>query len=714
VLLLGSDVEVAGLTVYRDHASAQTFYYLPRAPRVVVEGDRAGLELIRYRGAESGGFLSLDVDLAVAAETVDSARSELASRAGREVDLLPVLPREGGVRLSVLGVEQEPAGAGAAGGEEAGAGDDPGGPLLVERILASAAPSLYGAARAIFSVELGAEATVLLAEALRSQEMPVLVVYDLAFDGLRPARGLRARVDSATAYDYLRSRFAAGALLFKADLDSEAETLGREGHVQIEDVDYAGSDPTILASREEEVRATLRELAEALFFRPAASPATLGADGIAQSAEVDSAWAKRGRPQAAYVLRDIAQRELQTLTYAFDEAGPATVHVSPQGRLRVPPGFDPSTLVREVTLDDSAAPVEVRALAPPESDWTGVDEIHADFRSGDEVQTVVLSRTATSGSVLLPRGEAGYRVRVLASPEPDALGAPPAADELFLPLPARTLVFDPRVVGGRRVVQISSGAVDWSEVRQVRGTLVVGTRAAGFLLDRDRPLAEIPVWGSEVGRVEGGLVLADGSEVPFGRPVAPEEAVVVVNQPPSLFHVVAVTMQDPLERLDSITVELEGDSGRRRAVLALSAASPTAEWSLPRAADGSAAFRFRTRTLGRDARVSATDWQPGAGSLLVVGDVDVRVVPVEVVLLAPPSSTGALVVLTSLDPPQDVPATAETVVDAGQSTFDARLPFRRDAPLRYRVEGQIFFPDGEVAIGPREETSEVLLIAADS
>jgi hypothetical protein len=693
MLLLGSEVLVGGVVCFHDHLIAGMRHVLPGPPRVVVdEHGRPVVRLIRYRGTRTGGFLTLQVDLSLDAPTLDRVRSELATRAGHDVELVPVLFQEGTVRLTVLGVEQP----------------SDTGPFLIEQALATTTPSLLGPATAIFSVEVDQEAADLLEAAIRGGDVPVLVVYDLGFTGLRPARGLRARVEAGMAYDYLRSRTAGRALVFKADLDVQAEALRREGHITIEDVDYSQSDPVILAQREEEVRATLRELTEGLFFRPAASPSVLGTEDLARSGAVDAAWALKGRPRAAFLLRDLEQREQQTLSYDLDEAAATMVRVAPQGSLRLPPGVDPSTLVLEVTTDGPPEAVEIRAFAPAEADWTGIEAVLVDLRVGDIVRSIILSPDAADGALLLPAGELGYRVRVVADVEPGALGEPPEPDPTFRPLPSLTLALDPQGVARRRVVRVSLGMVDPAVVRQVDGSLVAGDREGPFLLDPQRSVVELPVWGPVEARVEGELVTTDGSRVPFGRAVGPQEEAVLVNQPASLFHVVVVTLQDPLDRFESVTVELQSPTGERRAAVTLTGSSPTAQWSMPRSQGGT--FRHRMRAFGRDARVVETDWQEAAGSLLVAGDVDVRVEPVEVVVVGPSETLGMLVTLTSLDPPEGVDPAVSTVLDPGQSKFRVLVPFRRDAPRRYRVEGQVFLADGVLLLGPSEETAEVLLL----
>ncbi|HYG62649.1 MAG TPA: hypothetical protein VEL74_08710, partial [Thermoanaerobaculia bacterium] len=404
MLLLDSEIEVAGLTVFRDHASARTFHYLPGTPRVVtLDGGKPGLQLLRYRGGREGGFLTLDVDLTLDETARTAAHDELRGRFGGAADLVPVLFHEGTVWLTALGVA-------------AGSGDN----RFVERVLGTTVPSLLGGARAIFSLELDREGASLVEAAIGTEGTPLAVVYDLAYTGLRPARGLRARVRYGMAYDFLRTRLAANTLFFKADLDREAEALSREGHLEIEDVDYQGTDPEILARRQEEIRATLRELSEALFFRPAASP-----DSVRPGAP------SAIRPQAAFVLRALEQREEQELAYDLRETAAVTRRVAPQGMLRLPAGADPAELVLDVTFEGPAV-TEVRAFTLPGADWEGVEAIEVEVRGGGESRTLILSPETPDGAALLPppseEGPLEHRVRVLTRDEPEALGTPPDPD----------------------------------------------------------------------------------------------------------------------------------------------------------------------------------------------------------------------------------------------------------------------------------------------
>jgi hypothetical protein len=693
VLLLDAAVEAAGLTLHADHADGAMFHYLPGAPRVVSQPGSPGVQLLRYRGDRQGGFLTLDVDLAVADAAIAAATSELTHRIGRQARLVPVLFREGSVRLTTLAV-------------------DTGSSFLVEHTLATAVPSLLGHGRAVFSVELTAEGSTLVAGALQGDALPVIVAYDLAFDGLRPARGLRAHVAYEMSYRFLRARLRPDVLFFKADLDRESEALQREGHITIEDVDYTGGDPALLAQRAAEARATVRELSQALFFQPAASPASVAA-ALPATSPVSTAWAQAGRPQAAFLFRQLAQEESSTLDYDYREARVATSRVAPQGALRRPPGIAAAAVIRDVTLADIPPLLAVRVFALPDADWTGVAAIEVGLRtSSGTIETCALTSSAREQERLLDaRSPIEWRARVLANPDPASLGSAPRDQTSFQAIGGRVLQIDPARLAGRRLVTLALGRIDAAAGLRVSGRLRTDTAAREFLLDAAHPELTVPIWQNARVRVEWTFETTAAAAALRSRDLTAGETAVIFNAPPDLFQTITVVLQDPLERLESVAVDIETPGAAQRRSLRLDAAAPRAQWETLRAA-ANQPYRYRTTTVARDGAVAETPWQDHAGALLVVGDTHVRVQPIDVMLAGmPDNSLGALVKLTSLSPPDGVTGAIETILDPGVSSLRVTLPFTPDAPTRYRVEGQVFLESGERAFGPIEDEAEVLVVS---
>src|SRR6478735_4200532 len=123
MLLLGTELDADGLTVYRDHISPRTFHYLPALPHLTTIDGKPAIALIRYRGTSEGGFLTLDVTLHPDDALLARAQAALARRFNGPIDLVPVLLAEASVRLTMLD-------------------SDAASPRLVEKVIGTARPSL--------------------------------------------------------------------------------------------------------------------------------------------------------------------------------------------------------------------------------------------------------------------------------------------------------------------------------------------------------------------------------------------------------------------------------------------------------------------------------------------------------------------------------------------------------------------------------------------
>jgi hypothetical protein len=186
--------------------------------------------------------------------------------------------------------------------------------------------------------------------------------------------------------------------------------------------------------------------------------------------------------------------------------------------------------------------------------------------------------------------------------------------------------------------------------------------------------------------------------------------VVVIHQPLDQWVVVTVQLADPLDRHEAVLVEIEGDDGAQPRALRLTAASPTARWSLRRPADATRGYRFRERGILKDARIVEGEWRTGQGALLIVGDPQVCVADVEVALVGIRDPLAVLLRMVSLAPPPGVEPTVELLLEPEQRRTRVRLPFQRGARRRYRWEAEIHTEAGMTAIEPRESEDELILL----
>ncbi len=290
MLYLDTALELEGLTIFRDYNSARRFHYMPRAPRLTMEGGAPMFQLLIYRrditdnpdfhegDRPGGGFLTMTVDLGVPKATLDAVRSQLESLADGEVELVPVLFEKGAVRISALGFAagQAPALEGA---PAADAPPTDRGPRFVENVIGSARSSLYGDNRTVFTIEMSHEGAQLMRASLQDDgASQVAVIYDLEYRGLLPAYEAKITIDFKQSYSYLRTRLTANTLWFKADVDAEMEKLIKDGHIKIEEADYLQSDPGKLAERAQRLQVLAKELATWSFFKPGLTPGKVIAD----------------------------------------------------------------------------------------------------------------------------------------------------------------------------------------------------------------------------------------------------------------------------------------------------------------------------------------------------------------------------------------------------------------------------------------------------
>lgn len=279
MLNLDSAVQRDGLTLFQDFSDPNRYYYLPGHPALARAGGEPLFQLLLYREAidpsvsrdqdRGGGFLTMTVDLRVPQAKLDALRSSLPGDGG-EIELAPVPFESGRVRITALGSS-----AGSAAQVSGGGGDDAATPPgFVEEILGSVTPGLYGDNRAVFSLELSTKGAVLMAASLMNDgASSIAVVYELDYEGLKPARDLKIVIEADQVYEYLHSKTSVSTLWFKSNIDTEMEELTKRNLIRIEDVDYLETlDTAARAKREKELQDLAKELAQWTFFKPGLEP----------------------------------------------------------------------------------------------------------------------------------------------------------------------------------------------------------------------------------------------------------------------------------------------------------------------------------------------------------------------------------------------------------------------------------------------------------
>jgi hypothetical protein len=694
MLFLDRPLQIAGVPLYADHHDPATFHLLPGSPVVLLQDGRPSLRLQIFRGGANGGLLWLDVVLRHSPAELDAAREELARTIAPNAHLVPVLFDAGSVRLSILQSGSAPA-------------ETPKPRFLVEKVLASAAPSLTGDHRAIFSVRLDPEGAVLLEQSLKDGILPATIVYDLEFRGLQPAMGLRARLQNRLAYDYFRARLAADSLWFRADLSRETEALQKQGILTIEDVDFSGRPAPDPAARRDQIHRELREWIELMYFRPSVSPA-LPASAPAAPADVRAAWSDSGFARGAFVLRALKQEEEQDLVYDRSVISVNRARIAPQGLLQLPQGSDPAELIQHIELESTNSPRSVYGYVPRGADWTGVTSFTLDVRSGVEIQSAVFDSTHAEHRLTLPAGNIDYRVKAQFTEEAEALGTPPEQSDVFRPCPSEYLSLDPSVISGRRVVNVVGLNLGAADIAAFSGKIESLGKQRAVQLTPAKPETKVPVWNGGPLRITGHFRPGSGA-IPWERTFPASESTLLVPAPGS-FRSVTIHLNDPLERHANVLVEIGPASGSSSKSFLLDANHTAATWSAAATPGTEAAYRYRVRRVLKDASVEEGSWTPGDGSLLVVGDTNVRVDVIDIVWLGP-ELLGGLLRLVSLKPPSNTSPDVELMFDGSPASLQAKVPFAPDAERRYTIQGQLFTETDTIDLPPREESAEVLLLS---
>ncbi|KQZ28929.1 hypothetical protein ASD50_18810 [Mesorhizobium sp. Root552] len=252
MLYLDSPVgSIAGLTIFRDHADPNLFYYACERPRLAMNGTVPEFVFLVYQrditdnpnlSADAkeqlgGGFLAFTVDLSVDKNQLDEARRLLGRFAEGTVNLAPLQYRSGTVRLSITKDTAEAPGA---------TGDAPKGVSFFEEVYGTSKPSLLSDNRATFGVMLDHEGALLMEAALKSGISPIGVIYDLEYLGMRPAFNVKITADYKRIYDHLEMQFGikggVGPISAAVDIGLAWQKLREDGSIKVEVVNFTDDE----------------------------------------------------------------------------------------------------------------------------------------------------------------------------------------------------------------------------------------------------------------------------------------------------------------------------------------------------------------------------------------------------------------------------------------------------------------------------------------
>ncbi len=654
--------QIAGLSVFFDHADETRRYLLPGMPRLVAD-PTPQLSLVLFRGTDQGGLLQFTATLAPTQEQTAVVESTLAATARRPTLLRPDW-RSG--RMSVAGWLQEAE--------------------LAPRLLAMGTPSLVGDPVGIISARLDAAGAALADAALRGNALPTVVIFELDMLGLAGPLNVEAEVDLQAVHDRLSAEGALTTPYGRARLASTWESMARENLIRITVVDESGD---VASQRAEAMRRIGEDLLARMFspFPPAERPPQLDNETIAplelsfrltirrEELTTRSVWNFRER--RAVAIRHYAAASLIDLL----GSSPAAAHIS------------------FADLTDVQRTIVVRA--EPELRALGLSALEIDVReSGDGPvdHALVLTDAHPEARVEAARHSpiVQYRARTRFDPMTTSAANRQSA---WISVPGSLVPVSARRLFPPRAVSVIAGRVefDWLEDVEVQLT-VDGEPARVCRLSSRQPVAELflPAAGDRpvtvVTRWRG---VRDEPSIVEPSRILDDDLLVLDSPFADSMNLLVVPL--PLPGVATTAVELR--SAHRGFVH-----EKTVSWDasdqaprqvgLRRLVGSPREYAYRVQLVHDDGTVEERPWARATASTLVVGatgPVDVRTVDV-VLLGGGPVGRGSAAVELTLEA-GDARAMALLEGDRDSATLVIVVPTDAPPPVltarEYRTSGEI-------------------------
>ena len=374
MLALGkAAITVDGITVFADHRDENQFWYLqgPVGLARRPEDDRAVLSLIKYRntpteaGDLGGGFMTFETNLLLSEETERKIMSELAGIAPGEPKLAAVPFDDGSVECVALDLQ--------GGGGTTGELPQEGGFRMVEEILGTSTPSLFGANSAIFSLTLSQEGATLLETAMREGASPVGVIYRLTFTAVRPNLHVIIKADWERIYRHFGGGVEGNIYFVQGAIEGGFEDLREDKAIDIEVVDFTSEEDA--NEKEKQAMEFFKSTLMQGLFEPQLALGQMqdevDLNDLARTASDLAAVAEEAADSSklgiAFKLKALRQEERRTATYEYNRSDAVTREYAPQAFIglltRDLDDLDSHVLVADLQ-DDFFKTLDVEVLPP--------------------------------------------------------------------------------------------------------------------------------------------------------------------------------------------------------------------------------------------------------------------------------------------------------------------------------------------------------------
>lgn len=348
---------IDGLYLFPDDSDTFKYYYLPQEPQIIQKNGEFQLQLIKYRGqVNSGGMLTLGVNLSVESERLQQVAHQLKNQG--EIQLEPVPVIDGSVKL-----------------------------VLFDKIYSPNKPALFGSHQTIFSVAFTQDEVILLEQGLLESEFaPIGVIYSLDYLALRPSYSFQLHANWERVQKHIEENFSLNFVFFRLDIENVVDELIDNRIIEIKLDSFAASD--VDNSDRDLFLKEIQEMVISTFFEPKLKPVKVN----------DNPGSFSLLPGFSYRRIDITTIDSRLLNLTVNEQTTIRRSIYPQGNLKsllqvVKQGsLDTKQFISSIDLDDPffrKRKVQVISRANFEED--AISSINVTLQYRDEPKTISLT-----------------------------------------------------------------------------------------------------------------------------------------------------------------------------------------------------------------------------------------------------------------------------------------------------------------------------------
>ena len=354
-------------------------------------------------------------------------------------------------------------------------------------------------------------------------------------------------------------------------------------------------------------------------------------------------WNRAGRPQGAYLRRELDQDERQTIVYELRQVTAVERSIAPQGQIRMLEGAS-NLRGRILTVDlDSEFFKTIEGTITTSADLAqiGISSMNVKLRygvkpDGAKFKDFHESELRAAGDRKqyrffvdhLGTRELEYQV-VLNNLPNSAIGHDASTEESpWIPTTTRNLDINPLTFSSVLRVSITAAMVDWNMVKQIQAHIRYHDQRSGIsaadtkILTQQTPAALVPVRPKDPGirdvTVAATFFYTDGSKETVTISHDGDEPF-VLNQPPDTTTVVDVTLADILERYKRVSVQLgmpDATPPQVKQTVTVTPDAVTGHWAFRRTTPQQSKFAYRVTSFLKDGSIHGgnldDDGQPAA------------------------------------------------------------------------------------------------------